>query len=77
MGCPDMCGDCCRDIILPLGMDFDEDEIRWIEYHDMKVVERDGKQWIKINHKCEKLIDNKCSIHDNRPETCQIYICQK
>lgn len=71
------CGDCCKNIELPLGMVVDEDDIRWIEYHNIKVVKRDDKYFIRIDNQCDKLIDNKCSIYKNRPEICQLYICQK
>jgi Fe-S-cluster containining protein len=57
-------------------MVFDEDDIRWIEYHGIKVVDKNGKQWIKIPNQCDKLVDNKCSIHDNRPDNCKIFICE-
>jgi len=69
------CGKCCQNIILPLGIFLDEDDIRWVEYHGLGVIEKDGKQQIKINHPCSKLVDNKCSIYEDRPEICQIYIC--
>jgi len=71
------CSDCCQNIILPLGMKFDEDDIRWIEYHGIKVIKKDGKQSVVIPNKCEKLKDNKCSIYKDRPEQCQIYVCKK
>ncbi len=71
------CSDCCKDITLPLGMVFDKDDIRWIEYHGLKVTEKNGKQWVKIPNQCEKLKDNKCSIYKDRPEQCQIFVCQK
>jgi Fe-S-cluster containining protein len=71
------CGDCCRDIILPLRIKLDEDDIRWVEYHNLKVIEKEGQQWVKIQNPCSQLKDNKCLIYDNRPENCQIFICQK
>ena len=73
MSCPDRCGDCCQNIKLPLGFIADENDIRWIEYHGIKVENNE----VIINNPCSKLIDNKCSIYDNRPEICQIFICQK
>jgi Fe-S-cluster containining protein len=77
MRCPKDCANCCKDIILPLGIIFDQDDIRWIEYHNLEVVEKDGKQWVKINQPCSKLRDNKCSIYETRPENCQIFLCEK
>jgi Fe-S-cluster containining protein len=71
------CGDCCQNIILKLADYFDEDDIRWIEYHNLEVVEEKGKQFVKISNPCLKLVDNKCSIYKDRPEVCQLYICQK
>ena len=77
MRCPKDCADCCQDIILPLGMIFDEDDINWVEYHNLKVIEKEGKQWVKIFNPCNKLKDNRCSIYETRPENCQIYLFEK
>ena len=71
------CGDCCRDITLPLGMIFDDDDVRWIKYHGIEIIEKDGRQWVKINNPCSKLINNKCSIYENRPFNCKVFFCSK
>ena len=71
------CGDCCRNIKLELRMICDEDTIRWIEYHNLKVEKVDDRQFVVINNPCDKLVDNKCSIYKNRPEVCQMFVCQK
>ena len=58
-------------------MVFDKDDIRWIEYHNLKVIKKDGHQLIKINNPCSKLIGNKCSIYDDRPLNCKLFVCPK
>ena len=58
-------------------MNLDDDDIRWIEYHNLKVLKEDGRFQVEIGNKCSKLVDGKCSIYKDRPEVCQIYICKK
>ena len=72
MNC-DNCSKCCEDIILPLAFEPNEDIKHWIEFHNIEVK---GKM-IRIKNKCEKLVNGKCSIYENRPENCKNFFCEK
>ena len=66
------CSKCCNDIILPLAFEPDEDIKRWIEFHNIEVMEK----MIKIKNKCSKLENGKCSIYEQRPNNCRNYNCK-
>jgi Fe-S-cluster containining protein len=72
-----LCAACCQNIILPLERIFDKDIIRWIEYHNLEVIEEGGRQCVKISNPCSKLKDNRCSIYEDRPENCKLFKCKK
>lgn len=58
-------------------MTLDEDAIRWAEYHNLEILEKDNIQYVKINNPCSKLKGNLCSIYKDRPEVCKMYLCKK
>lgn len=76
MNCID-CSKCCQNIILPIAVSPNADQIRWIELHDVEVVKIRGITHLKINQPCNKLNDNKCSIYNKRPQVCKDYTCQE
>ena len=76
--CQIQCGDCCRFMLIPVGDRNETDYLRWIKLHkDIKVVMWRGLQCIKLENKCSKLKDNKCTIYKNRPEMCKSFRCDK
>ena len=68
----DNCCKCCEDIILTLETHPSADIKRWIELHDIEVIENK----VRIKNKCTKLVDGKCSIYEDRPDNCRHYICE-
>ena len=70
------CSKCCEDIILPLAVKPDEDIKRWIELHNLKIFYKGEIVYLKINHKCSKLINGRCSIYEQRPNNCREYECE-
>jgi len=70
------CGDCCKNLILPLTQYANDDVKKWLEYHGVEVIDKNPFTYIKIPLKCSKLVNNKCSIYDTRPETCREYFCE-
>src|SRR3989304_3649866 len=55
-GCT-MCGACCRRV----GLVINKLKEKWNFPYD-----------VKENGECEKLIDKKCSVYENRPDICRI-----
>jgi Fe-S-cluster containining protein len=48
-----------------------EDALRWAEYHDHTIVEREGKLIVFVPNRCKQLADdNTCKIYDDRPDVC-------
>lgn len=70
----DNCSKCCENIYLPFIASPDEKE--WLEYHDIEVIENSVGEFIKINNKCSKLVDGRCSIYEKRPDICRKYECK-
>ena len=64
------CCDCCQSINIHTDQ-MSEDIKRWIELHNLEV----NGEYVKFNIPCSKLIDNKCSIYEERPNVCRDYIC--
>ena len=64
------CGDCCRKFVITVKVD--ERIQQLIGVHYGKGVEYVA---IKINHECPYLIDNLCSIYEERPEACRNHLC--
>ena len=73
LSCVD-CFKCCVNVYLPFYAD--DDEKRWLEYHGIEVIKNDIGTFIKINNKCSKLKDGKCSIYEERPNVCRKYNCE-
>ena len=66
-------GTCCKRVFFDIGLQT-EDIIRWINLHEnMEYVEK-GR--VRIDNKCSKFIDNKCSIYETKPENCKKFFCE-
>ena len=67
------CAACCRFVILQVNPQYMEaDKRSWIEMHGIRLFEQDGGTWARITATCQHLTaENKCSIHDTRPQTCR------
>jgi len=66
------CSKCCEDIILPLGININNDIKQWIEFHNIEV----QNKVIKVNNKCSKLNNGRCSIYEQRPNNCKDFFCK-
>lgn len=72
--CPTQCGACCKYMLIPIG-DEPSDYTRWAELHKVELVEWRGLICVKIDKKCSKLKKNKCTIYEDRPDTCKRFKC--
>lgn len=71
------CSKCCESISLPLiWQGVDKNTRRWIKYHNLSIKKINNELHIDIPIKCSKLIDNRCSIYEKRPDVCKEYDCQ-
>lgn len=70
-----MCGQCCMTATLVI--DKHTKNLDWLRYHGMTVTPNGDELRVTVPIKCDKLVDNKCSIYDTRPDTCRRYICEK
>jgi hypothetical protein len=62
------CGSCCKFMLLDVaGVKGAED---WFGYHGGKIV--DGK--LRLDIPCDKLVDSKCSIYEQRPQACKDFV---
>ncbi len=66
MTCDDCNGACCRDIHLPIRLDFSPDVWIWIALHGKETW--DG---VCFEIPCHHLIDGRCAIYDQRPKVCR------
>ena len=74
--------ECCRNIMFEI---FDPDMKEWVELHGIpvkwvEVKEAVGtylKPYADFNIPCIKLVNNKCSIHDTRPDLCRRFECDR
>ena len=68
------CAACCKFLILQVNPAYmDADRRRWIELHGIRLSERDGGVWARIDIACQHLTDDgKCGVFGTpeRPETC-------
>ena len=72
------CGKCCRLIDLWLSKKPPKDWHRWVNLHEKARIIREGKDWyLRLELKCSKLKNNRCSIYNNRPKLCKEYNCWK
>lgn len=69
------CGDCCKSATLII--DKNTKNLEWLEYHGMTITPNGNELRVKVPIQCGKLVDNKCSIYDSRPDTCRRYMCEK
>ena len=69
------CGECCRFATLIISKD--TKNLDWIRYHGMTITPNDSELRVTVPISCDKLVDNKCSIYDTRPDTCRNYRCEK
>lgn len=69
------CGACCTFITLQVNPQYRDPDIkRWIELHDIKLIEKDGGLFARIGTPCSKLRkDNLCGIYEDRPNVCRSF----
>ena len=76
MNCEQCDAKCCKDMFIPFPK-ITNDTRRWIELHKgLSVVLIKGLGFIKVEIPCSKLINNKCSIYEDRPDNCRNYECK-
>ena len=71
------CGNCCKGI--RINFELDEE----LKAHFIQITEEDAIKYHPIfalfrdnsyrYYNCNKLVDNKCSIHNNKPSLCKAY----
>ncbi len=67
------CGKCCKEVAFFVNKErFDID---WIQLHGFEVEDQGDKYKIKKQSICSKLVENKCSIYETRPEMCRNFNC--
>jgi Fe-S-cluster containining protein len=80
------CGKCCDTYSFWLGKPYDGDSTevkKLMEYHNCTPMRsKTGELGIRIPMTCEHLgwtKDKKsyCKIHDNKPEVCKVYFCER
>lgn len=77
------CGSCCRLFLINLTeKEFNSGEYltesdNHDHFDDFDSVEEYGLNILKknIDESCVYLLDNKCSVYDNRPEVCRDFYC--
>ena len=74
VGTCNACAVCCKFLILQVNPAYMEpDRRRWIEMHGIRLQERDGGVWARIDAQCQHLTDEgQCGIfgQPERPQTC-------
>jgi Fe-S-cluster containining protein len=61
---------CCRALVLNLRPQESMRELLKAHYgRDIDLVT------VTLNHTCEKLVDNRCTIYEERPQQCRDFIC--
>lgn len=76
--CTEGCAACCRSIVLQVNPQYgQQEEVRaWIEWHGIKIEERDGACWATVSQPCKALTpEGKCSLYgqEDRPLTCEYW----
>jgi len=71
------CGKCCRVMFIWLaGKPKDKDWVRWANLHKGIKIIKNREDWaMRIEARCSKLKNNRCSIYKNRPKLCKDYKC--
>lgn len=70
----DNCSKCCETVMFEL---FGKDHETWAKYHGLKIVKFMDKKYVQFDIKCQKLVNGRCSIYENRPEMCRRYYCER
>ena len=48
----------------------------WASLHGIEIVNIKGFNFARINDKCSKLRNGRCTIHDNKPNLCKKFDCE-
>lgn len=73
--CKTDCGNCCQFIIVQIANPtISDDYKRWVEYHNIDIIDKEGYFFLKINTPC-KNYNNGCTIYEDRPDICKNYFC--
>ncbi len=71
------CGACCKFLILQVNPQYlDADRRRWIEMHDIRLLEQGDGVWARIKATCQYLtIAGSCKVFGmpERPQTCAMF----
>ena len=63
------CGRCCKYLVFQISSDFDKDLKQYFETRGFEVLPE--KNILIQYNPCPHLKNNKCSIHDHKPELCR------
>lgn len=80
-GCEN-CNQCCKHVVVEIDTPKNKDdynEILWFLCHEnMWVYVDEDSDWnLEIKSPCKYLKDNRCSIYEERPETCRDYTAEE
>jgi Fe-S-cluster containining protein len=67
------CGICCTGAVLSGGR-LEPSELAFAERHRLRVVQT--QKGPAFAHPCPLLVDNSCSVHEERPKTCRVFRCR-
>lgn len=64
-------------MVIRISEKVNEDYKRWSGYHGIEIVEIGGHNFAKIDTPCDKLVEGRCSIHEDKPELCKAFDCEQ
>lgn len=75
--CPDQCGECCTYMSFA-APSTDADYLEWLTFHGCTLTYRRGAWHVRVPIACRHVQANgACGIHDDRPQMCREYECEK
>jgi hypothetical protein len=68
------CAKCCKELIVYMNSEADN---TFLNARGIKCVEDNGAYKYTIPYVCPRLVDDLCSIHDDKPKTCKNFKCEE
>jgi Fe-S-cluster containining protein len=69
------CGSkCCKDLVIWMDTKVEQS---YLDARGIRCTEENKAFKYNIPHICPMLKDNRCTIHDNKPETCRKFKCER
>lgn len=72
------CRECCEYVEYPVTMLSIEvlEFFAWRAKEPHFYIDKDGAMMFRVHDPCKHLTENGCSIYENRPTTCRVYMCE-